>query len=229
MGTIAASAIISKAAEHLHDVDHVRWTAAELLYWLNEGQRAIAILRPEAKTINGSVKLVAGTKQTIPATGIRLHKVIRNMGADGSTAGKVIFLIDVSTLDQFNPDWHTDDSDSDVLNYMFDGNDPLTFYVFPPQPETNQGYVEQAYSASPDDLDTVDDPIDILDVFQSALFDYLIFRANTKDSDYAGKDGVAAAEYGLFLSSLGLKAKSDQTISPNRNTPPIAQEESSRV
>jgi len=189
MGTIAASAIISKAAEHLHDVDHVRWTAAELLYWLNEGQRAIAILRPEAKTINGSVKLVAGTKQTIPATGIRLHKVIRNMGADGSTAGKVIFLIDVSTLDQFNPDWHTDDSDSDVLNYMFDGNDPLTFYVF----------------------------------------DYLIFRANTKDSDYAGKDGVAAAEYGLFLSSLGLKAKSDQTISPNRNTPPIAQEESSRV
>ena len=229
MGTVAASEIISKAAEQLHDVDHVRWTAEELLYWLNEGQRAIVILRPEAKTVNGPVQLVAGTKQMIPAKGVRLHKVTRNMGSDGTTPGKAIILIDVSVLDMYNPDWHNDTANAEVQNYVFDGNDPLTYYVTPPQPSDNPGYAEIAYTASTDDLAAVDDLIDILDIFQSALLDYIVFRANTKDSDYAGKDRVAAAQYGLFLSSLGLKGKADQTISPNRNTPPIAQEESSRV
>lgn len=228
MGTVAASIIINKVADQLHDIDHVRWPVDDLLYWLNEGQRAIAILRPEAKTVNGAVQLVAGTKQTIPAAGIRLHKITRNMGEDGTTPGRALRPVDADVLDQFNPDWHTDTADSEALNYVFDGNDPLTYYVFPPQPAADQGCVELAYSASPDDVVDVADLIDISNVFQSALLDYIMFRANTKDSDYAGKDRVAAAQYGLFLNSLGLKAAVDKAVSPNKNTAPYAQQESER-
>lgn len=75
MPTILASSIITKAATLLQDPTNVRWPADELLGWLNDGQREIVLQKPDAYSINEAVKLAAGTKQALPAAGIRLLAV----------------------------------------------------------------------------------------------------------------------------------------------------------
>ena len=228
MGTVLAGTIIDKVSEQIHDVLQVRWVESELLDWLNEGQRAIVILKPEAKTVNAAVVLVEGTKQTIPVAGIRLHKVIRNMGTDGLTPGNVIPIVDSAVLDAMSPGWHAAASAAAVINYTHDGNDPLTFYVTPPQPAASPGYVEMAYSAIPDACVTIADAIDISDIFEAALIDYIIYRTMSKDSDYGGQDRIAAGQYQVFQQGLGLKGQVDASVAPNKNAPPLAQVENQR-
>ena len=108
MGTLTAQSIINKAVIQLNDISSVRWTRAELLSWLNDGQRQIVVAQPAAANYVTSVKLTAGTQQAIPADGWMLLDVYRNMGADGVTPGRAIRIISKEMLDGFNPDWHSD-------------------------------------------------------------------------------------------------------------------------
>ena len=66
MGTILASAIVDKAEIILLDDTNVRWASTELLAYLNEGQRAIVLLKPDTNVTTDSYPLVEGTKQSIP-------------------------------------------------------------------------------------------------------------------------------------------------------------------
>jgi hypothetical protein len=67
MGTITAQSLIDKASTILQDAGAVRWTAAELLGWLNEGQRFIYHLRKDSSAKVTTMALAAGTRQTVPA------------------------------------------------------------------------------------------------------------------------------------------------------------------
>ena len=80
MGTILASNIIAQASELAQDEDNVTWTSPQALEWLNDAQRAVCLLRPDASVLNHSVQLIPGTRQEI--TGRRLVSISRNMGVD---------------------------------------------------------------------------------------------------------------------------------------------------
>ena len=96
MGTIVASAILSDARIILNDNAAVRWANSELFNWLEDGQREVAVIRPDVCAITSSVQLAAGTKQTIPSGGTRIFKVVRNMGTTpGTTPGAVVRPIDM--------------------------------------------------------------------------------------------------------------------------------------
>jgi len=86
MGTLLASALISQASEIIQDESNVQMTTANALGWLNDAQRAIVIVKPDASTVIRSITLVPGTKQSI--AGLKLMSVVRNMGASGSTPGR---------------------------------------------------------------------------------------------------------------------------------------------
>ncbi|MDO8310527.1 MAG: hypothetical protein Q7T25_01160, partial [Sideroxyarcus sp.] len=105
--TISIASLLLRAGDLLQDVTNIRWTQDELLRWLNDGQRAIVLERPEATAVNTSVLLVAGTKQTLPALGLRLLDLPRNMGVGGSTPGRAIRLVQREVLDAQLPDWHS--------------------------------------------------------------------------------------------------------------------------
>ena len=85
-----------------------------------------------------------------------------------------------------------------------------------------------AYSAIPDACVTIADAIDISDIFEAALIDYIIYRTMSKDSDYSGQDRIAAGHYQVFQQGLGLKGQVDASVAPNKNAPPLAQVENQR-
>jgi hypothetical protein len=212
MGTVTAQTILNKAAIQLTDIANVRWTRAELLSWLNDGMRQIVLMQPSGSSTTVSVKLDAGTRQTIPSDGWLLLQIYRNMGTSGTTPGRAIRIISREVLDGFNPSWHTEIPKAEVKNYIYDVQDQLAFYVYPPN--TGTGYIELNYSAQPTNLTSESQTIPIFDIFQSALVDYILFRACSKDAEYAPGLQLAQGYLATFTASVQGKTQSEATNDP---------------
>lgn len=218
MATVTASSVIAKAQTILQDTTGVRWPENELLGWLNDGQREIVLYKPNAFVKNTAVRLAAGTKQALPADGVQLIDVVRNMGTDGLTPGRSIRITMREVLDSQLPDWHATTPSSQVKHYMYTMLDPKNFYVYPPQPAVSQGYVELIYGASPTDA-TISSVITIDDIYQTVLVDYVLYRAYSKDTEYAADVNRAAAHQNAYLAALGGKAKVEAAVNPNATAP----------
>jgi len=217
MGTKLASDIITRARTIFQDDTGTRWVDAEELNWLNDGQREIVLLRPEANVVNETMLLALGTKQSIPALGIKLIDVTRNMvGVGQTTAGKVIRLIKREVLDSTIPTWHSDAANAvgEVDHFLFDHRDPKSFYVYPQPPATPNG-IEIIYSASPADVTLVTNPITLDDIYANAILDYMLYRSYLKDADFSGNINRVTLHKNAFMQSLGLKAQSDVETDPN--------------
>lgn len=204
MGTLTAASLISRARLLSQDPTGVRWSDSELLQWLNDGQREVVLYKPDAKAENTTLKLVSGTKQSIPSDGLSLIKVTRNMGSAGSTPGKAVLLVDSAILNSQIPDWHTATASNVALHYCYDDRDPKTFYVYPPQPVTTH-YVELVYSTIPANLSSTSSTIDVDDIYGNALVDYVLYRAFSKDADFAGNGNRVMAHFQAFMAAVGGK------------------------
>ncbi len=207
--------IADKAELLLQDETNVRWTEAELLGWINSGQREVAIAKPNALTSNTTMQLTASsTKQSIPATGIQLMEVVRNMGADGLTPGRAITGIDRSVLDRTIPTWHLDaNAAGSVKHFTFDPRDPKTFYVYPKSPATAL-YVELIISINPTQLASLSSNIAYDDIYETVLIDYVLYRAYGKDSKHTSNMQRSTNHYQAFQNALGLKSRGEMTLSP---------------
>ena len=200
--TVAATSIISRARTQLVDTDmsQPRWTDAELLNWLSDGERTIVAAIPWAYQQTTTLALVTGTQQSLPAGANTLIEVIRNMNADG-TAGAPCAMLDRSILDRQYLDWHTDASISPtVLHYTYDENNPLVFWVFPYN--NGSGLVTINCSMTPPDHVATSESIYVLDIFQTALVDYVLYRAHQKDSDFAAGQQLASTYLQSFSAFL---------------------------
>lgn len=227
MGTVVGTEIVQRAMHTLNDASNVRWSLAELLGWLNDGQREIAILRPDSSTQVAPVPLAPGnTLQSLPTApnATRLIDVIRNMGTDGQTPGTPIRLVAREELDQYRPSWHTDAASMAVKNYVYDGRSPRSFYVYPRPAQAIA--VELHMNVVPADVTMLDvsggafdSTISLDDVYQTALYDFVVFRALSKNTD-AKNDQEAVRSYQAFLNRLGLKLQADRAFDPHRNAPP---------
>ena len=215
MGTITAQSIINKAVIQLNDISSVRWTRAELLGWLNDGQRQIAIIQPNSSNYVTSIKLTAGTLQTIPSDGWMLLDVYRNMGTDGATPGRAIRITSKEMIDQFNPDWHSDYPTSAATNFIFDIQNQTGFWVYPPSNGT--GYVQINYSRIPAPLTVEAQSIAINDAYQTVLLDYIMYRACSKDAEYAPGLQLSAAYWEAFSTAIGAKNMAESGSSKNRS------------
>lgn len=214
MGTVTAKTIIDKATIQLIDLTNIRWTRAELLSWLNDGMRQTVLIQPSASSTTSVIQLQAGTRQYIPDDGWLLLNIYRNMGTGGNTPGRTIRIISREVLDNFNPNWHTDKATAEVRNYMYTNQDQLAFYVYPPNTGTQQ--IEINYSAQPTDLTAESQAIPIFDVFQSALVDYILYRACSKDAEYAPGLQLASQYSAAFVGAIQGKTQSEITNDPSQ-------------
>ncbi len=218
MGTILASEVINKVQIVLQDTTGVRWPdSTELLGWLNDGQREVLIYKPNAYVKNESVTLVAGTKQSLPASGIQLIDVPRNMGANGSTPGRAIRIVTREILDAQNPDWHTMPAAAVTKHYTYSPFDPKHFYNYPPATGSTQ--VEVIYSAAPEDVGSLSTAITLDDIYQNVLVDYVLYRAYSKDTDYAANPERAAACQAAYIAALTGKTQAEVISNPNTTAP----------
>ena len=228
--TIAAQSIIRRCVETLQDTTSIRWPVAELVRYLNDGQREIIVHRPDAMVTNASQTLVSGSKQSIPTNGTKLIDVVRNTSGNK----KAVRLCSREILDAQSPSWHALTGVTEVKHYMFDPRDPKTFYVYPPAAASGAS-VELVYSAMPTDVTepaegadytAVSGNISVPDIYGNVLQDYVLYRAYMKDSQYAGNAGRATAHYSAFANALGIEIKATVGVAPtspgNPNAPMAA-------
>ncbi|CAN7469534.1 hypothetical protein LJR175_003133 [Variovorax sp. LjRoot175] len=205
-----ASRVITQARVLLNDPDKVRWTDAELLGWLNGGQLQIVAVRPDAKSSTVDHTLVAGVEQTLGAIGVRVLDVIRNVG------GRAITLVPRDQMNEFDPDWYSARPGPAIKHYMFDDNAPKAFEVYPPA--TAGMKVRLLQSVVPTDCTTLDSDVDLVsaELFESALIDFVCYRAWAKDGDVAPDAERAANAIATFMHALTGKSESDKATRPAR-------------
>lgn len=225
----------------------VRWTERELVAWLNDGQRVIATFLPSACSRIDAIKLVAGSRQSIEtilsanikpgdgstAADVRgkiLMDVVRNMGSDGLTPGRVIRPVARDVLDQSNPDWHLE-TDTTITEYVFDQRTPKYFYVCPAVPASPSVWVEVSHLVNPTDVAYTADSmrmdgastvkISIDDQFVDLLVNYILARGQMKEAEAAGNANIAAAYVNLFTSSINAQALALTGVNPNLKMLPM--------
>ena len=216
--SIAAQALVRRVVETLQDTTSIRWPVAELVRYLNDGQREIIVHRPDAMVTNASLTLTAGTKQSLPSNGAKLIDVVRNSAG----TKRAIRMCAREILDAQSPGWHNLSGVTEIVHFMFDPRDPKVFYVYPPAQSAGAS-VDLVYSALPTDIaepaagtdySAVSGAISVPDIYSNALQDYVLYRAYTKDSQYAGNEARAQARYAAFANALGIEIKATVAVAP---------------
>lgn len=218
--TVTVQSVLDRVQQTLQDTGGIRWSETnELVNWVNDAQREIALLKPDATSVNTTITLSEGTKQTIPSDGNRLLRIIRNMSASsGGTGGRAIRLVSRDVLDTQTPTWHDPSTTGDaahtniVKNYVYDEQDPKNFYVFPGV--SGDSYVELVYSKNPT-IVTAADNLGVDDVYANAIMNYVLFMAFMKESEAAGSATRASSHYNLFTAAITGKAQVDTITTPN--------------
>lgn len=242
--------VLYRASSQLLDLSpqFTRWTERELVNWLNDAQRAIAKYLPSSCARVDAIRLKAGTKQSIEliaqgdvipgdgsaATAVRgnmVQDVIRNLGVNGSTPGRVVRRVDRESLDQSDPNWHTATAKTPVSQWSFDPRTPRVFYVVPPVPATSSWWLEVSYLANPADIPNPGNEygmdgasttvISIDDKHVDDILNYMLARAHMKDAEFAGNAQAVATFTNLFVSSINAQAAALTGVNPNLEVLPL--------
>lgn len=224
--TISAQSIIRRVVETMQDKTSIRWPISELVRYLNDGQREIVLYRPDSMVTHVSMQLEPqNSRQSVPPDGSKLIEVIRN--SEGSK--RAITMTSRKMMDATSSEWHSlDNPSNEIHHFMFDPRDPKTFYVYPPAGDDSR--VDLVYSSLPTDIQEPADGalytavvgnISVPDIYGNILQDYVLYRAYTKDSEYAGNGARAQAHYQAFSTALGIEIKSTLAVAPT-TTPAAA-------
>lgn len=220
MAVTTVGTVVDNAKLVLQEVTSAgtRWTNEELIGWLNEGYQAVVQIKPDASSVNDTLELEEGTRQSIPDDGLRLIDVVRNTADDSDKLG--ILVTSRRALDTTRRGWHADDPSIDIEQFVFDDQDPTHFYVYPPAKSGAE--VELIYSAVPEPhskeggLDDIrDDSIKLNDSYGPVLTDYILYRAYSKDAAHAANLNRAQMHLEAFMNALGQKVEVDRRVSPN--------------
>lgn len=223
---ITVGSVVDKARAVLQDTTSVRWPDDELIGWVNDAQREIALIKPDASSKNETMPMVPGTKQSLPTDGLRLLRVVRNMtDATSNIGGRAIRLVSREILDAQQPEWHDPNTTGEsafgdvVKHYMYDEQDPLHFYVYPGISNIPNGatipHIEIIYSGNPADVTQMADNISIPDLYQNAILNYVLYMAYMKDAEYAGNAQRASSHYQIFTAAVTGKGQVDVITTPN--------------
>lgn len=207
---LTAQNILDRSSMIIQDLTNVRWPASELLNWLNDARRELAVLRPDIYSVSATQSLATGAKQSLPTGGLRLMDVPRN------TSGAAITVTHRGFLDQQNPTWHTSITPSTTIkHFMTDERDPSTYWVYPPA--ASGASVEIIYQAAPTDYAAGATLSSYEELYGGAFVDYVCYRAFSKDSEYAGNAQRALAHYQQYTNALGIGRQTDFSYGANQN------------
>jgi len=225
--------VLTRCQTVLQDRKAVRWPLAELADWMLDGALEIALQQPSATAVTVKVDLDEGVRQHVDDNLYQcVMRVIRNCTGDRDLQGRAITMTTREALDLQNGNWRDPNIvafNKQVRNAVIDIQDPLTFWVYPGNPGQGgaggQGRVELLLSAIPTFTGEATNPdtfagyegvsLPLAGVFKSAITDYTLYRAFSKDSQVEGAAARAQASYGLFTSALAARQQAIMTANAN--------------
>jgi hypothetical protein len=207
---LTAQNILDRSSMIIQDLTNVRWPQSEILNWLNDARRELAVVRPDIYSTSQTLTLAAGAKQALPSNGLRLMDVPRN------TNGAAITITNRGFLDQQQPSWHQQTAVGGVIrHFMLDERDQRTFWVYPPALSSSS--VEIIYQQAPTDYTVASVLTAFEELYGGAMVDYICYRAFSKDSEYAGNANRALAHYQQFINALNGGRQTDFAYNANQN------------
>lgn len=207
-----AATILTTVRDLLVDTEPTgyRWSNAELLRYLNAAQRQIVFFRPDANAVE-VVHSVADTNplRSIPTDGFKFIKVVCNISQNGDRGGRVQ-LVQVDVLDSLEPEWRRNVSttasiDNFYSNYVFDPRQRKNFWLYPRPVAGRNVYI--LYAATPTDVAATTSNMTLSAAFDSAMVEYVLFRALSKEGRYAHPSDHAMKHWNNFLQMLGVNAQ----------------------
>lgn len=197
----------------LNDPEATTWSDSTLIIALNQALRMLSLVRPDATAKIATVTVKQGSRQNIPDDGIRLLRVVRNIGSNGEI-GRAIRLVQQEDLDSMSPDWHMSSGDI-VKEYMFDARSPKHFYIYPTVAATKK--IEIEYSSYADTVTeaTAADPLPVPPVFAQPVQELMLYKLLSGDATNgnSGNDHLRVA-----MELLGVKDLQDTKLSPSRKS-----------
>lgn len=222
--TISAQSIIRRATDLLQDQTSVRWPVSELVRYFNDAQRTVVKLRPDAMNTTRTMTLEAGSLQNLKNGNLspvpaKLIEISRNLAA--TSTKQAVRLVPRNILDAQTPGWHNLAGAVTVMHYMFDPRNPTAFYVYPPA--TTLAQLEVMYAAYPTDIaepadgaqyGAVTGNMSLPDIYADDVLNLVMFRAYSKDSEYAGNTERAAGYLAMVTASLGAEIAATLAVGP---------------
>lgn len=222
MSTVKVVEVIDRARTLLQDTTSVRWPLTELQLWLNDSYRDIVNLRPDANTQTGTLTCVAGPRQTVTSSfpnALRLIDIVRNVAATSDKSA--VRITNRRMLDDQRRAWYAETAAVSIQHYMFDPRLPKEFLVYPPA--TTSAELEIVYSSVPQGHELTEselgnpatlDTISVDDSYAGAILDYILYRAYSKDAEYAGNSQRAVAHLQAFQTALTGKGQVEAASQP---------------
>lgn len=218
MATTTTALMITRARDLLQDPTGIRWSDAELLRWMNDAQSMIASLRPDLVSKTGVHSCASGSLQDLGAQGsggtvsapTRLLDVIKNADGRGVTQ------VDRKIMDTVE-NWHNAGADK-TKHFVFDERTPTLFMVYPQA--VTAALLTVSYSYTPADLtNAAAETIKVPDSCATAMLDLTMFKAYSKDSEFAGNAQRAQAYLASAMQFLVESAKVSASTSPKTSIP----------
>ena len=197
----------------LNDPEATTWPDASLIAALNEALRTLVLVRPDANPKISTVMIIDGTRQYIPTDGLRLLRVVRNIGADDSIGGAVR-LVQQEDMDSMSPNWHTTQGYV-VKEYMYDIRTPKYFYIYPAVTPGQKLEIEYSATVTPITDITVNDELPVAQVFSQPIQELILYKLLSGDS-VNGNSGAQHLQTAMEL--LGVKDSGDDRASSARRT-----------
>ena len=207
--------VLARTDALLFDPGRVRWSLAEMLGYINDAERDIASLKPDATAQPQTLLLVPGILQSLPSNTLRLLTVHRNMGADGLTPGRQIGITEEEVIQAYAPDWGKAYAATAVENYTYDERDVLHFRVYPPVHPTIPVYVEVTRMALPGELSATTDALAVGDWYFNAVVQFVMAMALAKDAEVGALSQQSQAWKALYDSSMSQMTQTQVLSSPN--------------
>lgn len=215
--------IATEARADLNDGDaaNYRWSDAEILRFINAAVRAIVHLLPEANIVEEEVTLVAGSRQTLPARGVKFLGLYNVQTDDEDTyRGKSVTVVEEDALDSSMTSWMyelLEPGEAGVVQHVIhDPRDPTAFAVFPAPTDANPIDAFVKYAKMPAAMAALSETFGLRDEFLNGAVEYVKYRMLSKDGRYSTDPTRRLELWNNFRQALGLKPQTDGRVDPAR-------------
>ena len=203
--SLTVNSIVSQAAGILHDTGSTRYSANDLIAYINDAQRRICQMKPEAYTQTVVTPLAVGARQDLPIGALRLLDVYRNV-TTANIVGRSVRLIDRSVLDNEDPDWQRR-TGSQVEHYCYEPeNNPRVYWIFPAISPAKASAAQLEISVAADPPDVAAGQIPVVDpTFHEAIIHYVVSMAISRDSEFGDQMNRAQFHAQAFATGIGVR------------------------
>lgn len=209
--------VLQQVSRDLNDQEpgfqYQRWTQAMLLDYLNDSLRQISIRRPDEMTVEASLPLVAGDRQTLPA---QYRSIIDILSAQDDSCGSGARMVrgEWEVWAAFNvPNTCTlPGTPYRGRDWFYNPNHPRVYFVWPPVPTTGSNTVTASVVAAPPEYTLGQLATALVDPwlkYASAIIAWIKHRAYMVDSESILSQQKAAAAMAEFREALGISQAAD--------------------